>query len=92
VTTTLIVGAALALAALAFVLQPLFAPGPGEAARAPGPVETLPPDVDAGVEEALRAYRAAHAACPVCGPRPEADAVFCSNCGRPLGSEAAGPR
>lgn len=21
-------------------------------------------------------------ACPVCGPRPEPDAVFCSNCGR----------
>ncbi|HVX88734.1 MAG TPA: zinc ribbon domain-containing protein [Gemmatimonadales bacterium] len=23
-------------------------------------------------------------ACPTCGPRPEADAVFCSNCGRAL--------
>jgi hypothetical protein len=23
-------------------------------------------------------------ACPACGPRPEADAVFCSNCGRAL--------
>ncbi|HET7632746.1 MAG TPA: hypothetical protein VFK16_10575 [Gemmatimonadaceae bacterium] len=22
--------------------------------------------------------------CPVCGPRPEQDARFCSNCGRPL--------
>lgn len=22
--------------------------------------------------------------CPSCGPRPEADARFCSNCGRPI--------
>ena len=24
-------------------------------------------------------------ACPTCGPRPEADARFCSNCGAALG-------
>lgn len=24
--------------------------------------------------------------CPNCGPRPESDAVFCSNCGRSLGA------
>jgi hypothetical protein len=24
--------------------------------------------------------------CPTCGPRPEKDAVFCSNCGVPLGA------
>jgi hypothetical protein len=27
--------------------------------------------------------------CPACGPRPEADAVFCSNCGRQLGRIAS---
>lgn len=27
-------------------------------------------------------------ACPQCGPRPEADAVFCSNCGRALAKSA----
>jgi hypothetical protein len=43
------------------------------------------------VEEALRAYRARQAAtrggvrtCPVDGARPEADALFCSACGRYL--------
>ena len=26
--------------------------------------------------------------CPTCGPRPEKDALFCSNCGAPLGARA----
>lgn len=30
---------------------------------------------------------AVRASCPSCGPRPEADAVFCSNCGRGLSAE-----
>ena len=38
-------------------------------------------------EAAIQAYRAQRPACPVCGPRPEADAAFCSECGRYL----AGP-
>jgi hypothetical protein len=29
------------------------------------------------------------APCPVCGPRPESDAVFCSNCGRRLPAATA---
>lgn len=33
------------------------------------------------VEAAVRAYRAAHATCVRCGIRPEADAIYCSNCG-----------
>ncbi len=56
---------------------------------------------DDAVEEALRAYRARRAtrpaavsgaahACVACGPRPEADAAFCSSCGRYLA--AACPR
>lgn len=28
--------------------------------------------------------------CPSCGPRPEADAVFCSNCGRSLSARHCG--
>ncbi len=50
------------------------------------------------VEAALADYRARHAArttrihvepgsCFVCGPRPESDATFCSNCGRFLAAE-----
>ncbi len=27
--------------------------------------------------------------CPACGPRPEPDAIFCSNCGRQLGRIAS---
>jgi hypothetical protein len=28
-------------------------------------------------------------ACPVCGPRPESDAIYCSSCGRHLGGPCA---
>lgn len=33
--------------------------------------------------------RTAGIACPGCGPRPEPDALFCSNCGSPLAHVAA---
>ena len=33
------------------------------------------------VEARVRAYRDARRECPVCGLRPEADAVYCSTCG-----------
>lgn len=39
---------------------------------------------DDPVEAAVRAYRARLKACGACGPRPEPDAVYCSNCGRYL--------
>lgn len=48
--------------------------------------------------EALVAHRArvlsgdsngAGPECPRCGPRPEADALFCSNCGEPIASPGA---
>lgn len=29
------------------------------------------------------------ATCPVCGPRPEGDAIYCSSCGRHLGGPCA---
>lgn len=45
---------------------------------------------DDEIEEAVRAYREKHDTCPACGPRPEADAVYCSNCGRYLGDTCAG--
>lgn len=62
-----------------------------------GATITAPEAVDP-VEAALADYRARHAAhtacvhvepgsCFVCGPRPESDATFCSNCGRFLAAE-----
>lgn len=36
------------------------------------------------VEEASAGPPAAGPTCPACGPRPEADALFCSSCGRSL--------
>lgn len=51
--TALLVGTALAVASLCFVLYPLFRAG----------------DVPV---------------CAKCGPRPEAGAAFCSNCGAAL--------
>ena len=44
---------------------------------------------DDEIEAAVRAYRAG-ASCPTCGPRPEPDAAFCSNCGRYLSDRCAG--
>jgi hypothetical protein len=36
-------------------------------------------------QRAVAVMRAGDAVvCPMCGPRPETDAVFCSNCGAPL--------
>jgi hypothetical protein len=81
VTAPLVVGTVLALGALAVVLYPLFYPSDE-------PLETGSPAVGARsddlVEAALRTFRASHPDCPRCGPRPESDATFCSDCGRPL--------
>ena len=48
-------------------------------------------DVEVMIAARVRALRSAATsappgapACPTCGPRPEADAVFCSSCGRRL--------
>lgn len=43
-----------------------------------------PADADDAVEAAIRAYRTGRPSCTVCGPRPELDAAFCSECGRYL--------
>jgi hypothetical protein len=39
---------------------------------------------DDPAEAMIRAARAGLRVCPACGPRPEATAQFCSECGRPL--------
>jgi hypothetical protein len=91
VSRPLIVGVIVAIACLAYVLYPLVGrrgvtdAGNGTARR----VVT-----DDEIEAAIRSYRAARRAvgtCPVCGPRPESDAVFCSNCGRRLDATARTP-
>lgn len=41
-------------------------------------------DSSDAIEAAVRAYRERMHSCPSCGPRPEPDAVYCSNCGRYL--------
>ena len=45
--------------------------------------------IDDEIEAAVRAYRSKQPVCGTCGPRPEADAVFCSNCGRYLHDRCA---
>ena len=136
----LMIGAVLAIGALAFVLQPLFfgprslkaSPLPAaepssesratialreiefdratgklsesdyeelkarytneamlEMRREPKRVEVANQPSDDEIEAAVRAYRAGRPTCPDCGPRPEADAVYCSNCGRFLRGRCA---
>jgi len=51
--------------------------------------DAAPTPTDDEIEAAVRAYRAG-ASCPTCGPRPEPDAAFCSNCGRYLNDRCAG--
>jgi len=53
-------------------------------------------DQEAATDPAEAAIRRARGRagliCPTCGPRPETNAKFCSNCGRPLTVAGAGPR
>lgn len=50
--------------------------------RSPHAAAESSPNAEDEVEAAIREYRAERPACATCGPRPEADASFCSNCGR----------
>lgn len=43
---------------------------------------------DDEVEALVRSYRESRT-CPTCGPRPESDAIYCSNCGRYLRDRCA---
>ena len=103
----LLVGTALAVASLCYVLLPLLRP---ELAPTPRPMRAASraqsPAVDAlrelefdrqtgkisdsdyaplkarYTEQALAVLRAGNSpVCPTCGPRPQPDADFCSNCG-----------
>lgn len=58
------------------------------AMRASGNAGVLP--VEDAVEAAVLAYRARLRSCAKCGPRPEPDAVYCSNCGTYLDATCAG--
>ena len=116
--TALVIGTALAVASLCYVLYPLLRPGAALATPLPSRPGTERPssavdalrelefdrqtgkisDADYGslkaryTEEAVTSMRAVDSggrACPSCGPRPEADAGFCSNCGARL--EPGGP-
>ena len=80
----IIVGAVIALVALGFVVWPLIRGRPAAA-----PTETS--KLDLAEQEILR-YRARARACATCGPRPEADAVYCSSCGRPVTIVPESPR
>jgi hypothetical protein len=60
-----------------------------EAMRAGGGAgETAP--ADDAVERAVLAFRARIRNCARCGPRPEPDAIYCSNCGAYLDQTCAG--
>jgi len=49
------------------------------AAASGGSVESASLDA---AEALISRFRSATVSCPACGPRPEPDAVYCSNCGR----------
>lgn len=86
----LIVGTVLALAALAYVLWPIITAAEGRpepSGRPPDPPEPAKPSEtvsDDPVEAEIRRARTQLRVCPVCGPRPELAARYCSRCGRPL--------
>jgi double zinc ribbon protein len=52
--------------------------------RRPADPASVTVAADDDVEAAIRAYRSERPTCAEHGPRPEADAVFCSECGRYL--------
>jgi ribosomal protein L40E len=108
--TALLVGTALAVVSLCYVLYPLYRADVAAVPRAPGSgvrrqgaavdaLRELEFDRQTGkisdsdydslkaryTEQALVAMRAGSAVvCERCGPRPEADAEFCSRCGAGL--------
>jgi Double zinc ribbon len=43
-------------------------------------------DIEQLIAARAKAMAGGPPACPICGPRPEADALFCSTCGTRLGS------
>lgn len=59
-----------------------------EAMRASGVAAAA--DADDPIEAVVLAYRARLRSCAQCGPRPEPDAIYCSNCGAYLDEKCAG--
>jgi hypothetical protein len=53
-------------------------------AAAAEPVDGSTGTADDAIEAAVRAYRERMRSCATCGPRPEPDAAYCSQCGRYL--------
>jgi hypothetical protein len=49
-----------------------------------------PAQIEDAAEAAISAYRARLRSCANCGPRPEPDAVYCSNCGMYLPGKCEG--
>jgi hypothetical protein len=47
-------------------------------------------ETDDPIEAVVLAYRARLRSCARCGPRPEPDAIYCSNCGAYLDEKCAG--
>jgi len=83
--TALIIGTVFALGALAYVLWPLIAGRAGGGAKSPRPPESSGVGaVDDLAEAEIRRARAQQRVCPVCGPRPEPGARYCSRCGAVL--------
>lgn len=68
-----------------YAAQALAAIRAEETAAAAAPDDAAAPAGAAdAAEELIRQIRSAPLACPAHGPRPETDAIFCSECGRAL--------
>jgi len=83
----IIAGSVLAVAALAFVLYPIFS-GARRTKHAATPIATDAQSLDDEIEVAVRAYREKkHDRCTACGtPVGARDARYCPNCGTRLRS------
>jgi hypothetical protein len=73
-----------------YTQQAIYAMRREDGARSAGGATLADGALDDEIEAAVRAYRAEHTSCQTCGPRPEPDALFCSNCGRYLRDRCAG--
>jgi hypothetical protein len=94
VSTPLLLGIILALASLAYVFYPIVGRRRGMP-RAAADARPRRSVTDEEIEAVIRAHRDARvrggATCLLCGPRPEADAAFCSTCGRRLDAGVPAP-
>src|SRR3954465_13344280 len=64
--------------------SPVTPAGAGGVAVAQAPNAETSPDALDMAEAAILRYRAIRRECDTCGPRPEPDPTFCSNCGKYL--------